>query len=69
MWSEVMDADAFQAFKEAGDVFDRKTAQKLRDYIYSTGGSRDPEELYVAFRGKMPEIDPLLEGRGLKDVA
>ncbi|MEM9278160.1 MAG: M3 family metallopeptidase [Pseudomonadota bacterium] len=69
MWSEVMDADAFRAFKEAGDVFDAGTASKLHDFIYSAGGSRDPAELYVEFRGKMPEIDALLEGRGLKDVA
>jgi len=69
MWSEVMDADAFQAFKEEGNAFDAETAQRLKDFIYSTGGSRDPAELYVEFRGKMPEIDALLEGRGLKDVA
>jgi len=69
MWSEVMDADAFQAFKETGDAFDPETAEKLLTHIYSAGGSRDPAELYVAFRGKMPEIDALLEGRGLKDAA
>lgn len=69
MWSEVMDADAFRAFQEAGDVFDETTAAKLKEFIYSAGGSRDPAELYVEFRGKMPEIDALLEGRGLKDVA
>ena len=69
MWSEVMDADAFQAFKEAGDAFDEAMASKLREHIYSAGGSRDPAELYVAFRGKMPAIDALLEGRGLKDAA
>ena len=69
MWSEVMDADAFQAFEETGDAFDSATAKRLLENIYSTGGSKDPAELYVAFRGKMPEIDALLEGRGLKDVA
>ena len=69
MWSEVMDADAFEAFKETGNAFDEATAQKLHDFIYSAGGSRDPEELYTEFRGKLPEIDALLEGRGLKDVA
>ena len=69
MWSEVMDADAFLAFKETGDAFDRDMAEKLHDFIYSAGGSRDPADLYLAFRGKMPEIDALLEGRGLKDVA
>ncbi len=69
MWSEVMDADAFEAFKETGDVFDEATSQRLLDYIYSAGGSRDPAELYVEFRGQMPEIGALLEGRGLKNVA
>ena len=69
MWSEVMDTDAFQAFEETGDAFDGATAKRLLENIYSTGGSKDPAELYVAFRGKMPEIDALLEGRGLKDVA
>lgn len=69
MWSEVMDADAFQAFKETGDAFDAGMAEKLLTHIYSAGGSRDPAELYVAFRGKMPAIDALLEGRGLKDAA
>ena len=69
MWSEVMDADAFEAFIEAGDAFDAETAERLLKYIYSAGGSRDPAELYVEFRGQMPEIDALLEGRGLKEVA
>lgn len=69
MWSEVMDADAFEAFKETGDVFDKVTAERLLENIYSAGGSRDPAELYVEFRGQMPEIDALLEGRGLKNVA
>lgn len=69
MWSEVMDADAFRAFEESGNVFDGETANRLKEFVYSAGGSRDPAELYVAFRGKMPEIDALLEGRGLKDVA
>ena len=69
MWSEVMDADAFKAFESTGDAFDKKTAAKLLEFIYSTGDSRDPAELYTEFRGKMPEIDALLEGRGLKEVA
>ena len=69
MWSEVMDADAFEAFRESGDVFDADTAEKLRKFIYSAGGSRDPAELYVEFRGQMPSIEPLLKGRGLLDAA
>jgi len=69
MWSEVMDADAFDAFSEAGDIFDEAIAKKLHDHIYSAGGSIDPAELYTAFRGRMPKIDALLEHRGLKKVA
>lgn len=69
MWSEVMDADAFEAFRETADAFDPATAEKLLTYIYSAGASRDPAELYIDFRGQMPEIDALLEGRGLKNVA
>jgi len=67
MWSEVMDADAFGAFEEAGDIFDPKVAKRLHDDIYSSGGSRDPEEAYIAFRGRRPEPDALLRGRGLLD--
>lgn len=67
MWSEVMDADAFGAFEEAGDIFDPKVAKRLHDDIYSSGGSRDPEEAYIAFRGRKPEPDALLRGRGLLD--
>ncbi len=55
LWSEVMDADAFAAFEEAGDIFDRKTATKLKTHIYSAGGKRDALDAYVAFRGRAPE--------------
>src|SRR5712692_9633502 len=65
MWSEVMDADAFAAFEEAGDVFDPETAASLRDNVYAAGGSRDPVELYTAFRGRLPTPDALLRRRGL----
>lgn len=65
MWSEVMDADAFGAFEEAGNIFDPAVAKRLHDDIYSSGGSRDPEEAYVAFRGREPEPDALLRRRGL----
>jgi peptidyl-dipeptidase Dcp len=65
MWSEVMDADAFGAFEEAGDIFDPATARRLHDDIYSSGGSVDPEAAYVAFRGREPEPDALLRRRGL----
>ncbi|MGH6714743.1 MAG: M3 family metallopeptidase [Bradyrhizobium sp.] len=68
MWSEVMDADAFGAFEEAGDIFDPAVAKRLLDDIYSSGGSVDPEAAYVAFRGREPEPDALLRRRGLLDV-
>src|SRR6201995_269080 len=67
IWSEVMDADAFGAFEEAGNIFDPATARRLHDDIYSTGGSVDPEAAYVAFRGREPEPDALLRRRGLRD--
>ena len=68
MWSEVMDADAFGAFEEAGDIFDPAVAKRLHDDIYSSGGSRDPEDAYVAFRGREPEPDALLRRRGLLET-
>jgi peptidyl-dipeptidase Dcp len=69
MWSEVMDADAFGAFEEAGDIFDPAVAKRLHDDIYSSGGSRNPEEAYVAFRGREPEPDALLRRRGLLETS
>jgi peptidyl-dipeptidase Dcp len=65
LWSEVLDADGFKAFKEAHDPFDRATANRLYKYIYSAGGSRDYATAYRAFRGRDPHIEALLEGRGL----
>ncbi len=64
IWAEVLDKDAYQAFKEAGDVYDQETADKLR-LMLSQGGSRPGMELYEEFRGKPPEITALLEARGL----
>jgi peptidyl-dipeptidase Dcp len=69
MWSEVMDADAFGAFEEAGNIFDPGVAKRLHDDIYSSGGSRDPEDAYVAFRGREPEPDALLRRRGLLETS
>lgn len=69
MWSEVMDADAFAAFEEAGDAFDPATSARLEQFILSAGGSRPAEELYTAFRGRMPGVEALLKGRGLIDAA
>ena len=68
MWSEVMDADAFRAFEEAGDPFDPETARRLEAEILSRGGSDEPEELYEAFRGRMPGPEAMLEGRGLVEA-
>lgn len=65
-WSEMLDADAFQAFRETGDIFNREVAARFENEILSRGGSRDPLEMYIAFRGKEPGIDALLENRGLK---
>ncbi|WP_375550682.1 M3 family metallopeptidase [Rhodophyticola porphyridii] len=69
MWSEVMDADAFEAFEEAGDPFDAETAKLLETHILSAGGSREADALYTAFRGRMPGVEALLKGRGLDKVA
>ncbi|MCV0394579.1 MAG: M3 family metallopeptidase [Rhizobiaceae bacterium] len=65
LWSEVLDADAFAAFEEAGDPFDAILADKLRKHIYEVGGSVDPEAAYTAFRGRMPTPEPMMEQRGL----
>ena len=69
MWSEVLDADAFAAFEETGDIFDAATAKALHDHVYSAGGSRDPAELYKAFRGRLPTPEALLKRRGLAQAA
>ncbi len=65
LWSEVLDADAFDAFRETGDIFHPETAQRLRRTIYGAGNLRDPREAYTAFRGRLPSIEPLLKKRGL----
>ncbi len=65
MWSEVMDADAFAAFEEAGGAFDAQRAKALEDHILSTGGSVEADQLYKRFRGRLPGVEALLKGRGL----
>jgi peptidyl-dipeptidase Dcp len=65
MWSEVLDADAFAAFEETGSAFNGATARKLKENIYSVGGSIDPEDAYKAFRGKLPSPDAMLIKKGL----
>jgi peptidyl-dipeptidase Dcp len=64
LWSEVLDSDAFQAFKET-NLFDKDTAARFREQILSKGGTRPGMELYQNFRGRAPEIGALLEKRGL----
>ncbi|NLL27371.1 MAG: M3 family metallopeptidase [Bacteroidales bacterium] len=66
LWSEVLDADAFAAFEESGDVFNKELAKKFRDNVLAPGGKRDPMEMYVSFRGREPKVDALLKNRGLK---
>ena len=65
MWAEVLDADAFDAFKEAGDVFDKSTAARLQKFVYGAGNSIEPREGYAAFRGRDAVVEPMLRGRGL----
>ena len=65
MWSEVLDADGFNAFEETGDIFDPATARRLRDNVLSAGDLRDPEDAYRRFRGRLPTPDALLRQRGL----
>ena len=64
LWSEILDADGFNAFKEAEDIFDPETAARLKKWVYEAGGLREADELYRNFRGADPSIEPLLEGRG-----
>jgi peptidyl-dipeptidase Dcp len=68
MWSEVLDADAFAAFEETGDIFDAATAKRLHDTIYAAGGSQDPADAYRAFRGRLPSADALLRKRGFAEL-
>jgi peptidyl-dipeptidase Dcp len=68
LWSEVLDADAFAAFDETGNLFDPDTARRLRDYVFGAGNLRDPVEAYKAFRGRLPKVDALLKKRGLADA-
>ena len=66
LWSEVLDADAFEAFKETGNIFNTEVAEKFRNYVLKPGAIDDAMDMYVNFRGKEPNIEPLLKNRGLK---
>jgi peptidyl-dipeptidase Dcp len=65
MWAEVLDADGYDAFKEAGDPFAPEVAARLLKYIYSSGNSIEPRAAYRAFRGRDASVEPLLRHRGL----
>ena len=65
IWAEVLDSDAFQAFKETG-IFNKETAQSFRENILARGGTAEPMSLYKSFRGREPSIEPLLKKRGLE---
>ena len=67
LWSEILDADGFDAFLEAEDIFDTETAARLKKWIYQSGGLREADELYRLFRGQDPSVEPLLRGRGFLD--
>jgi len=65
MWAEVLEADAYDAFREAADPFDASTAERLSRFIYSSGNRLDPRMAFRAFRGRDPSIEPMLKRRGL----
>ena len=65
MWSEVLDADAFLAFEEIDDPFNSEMAERLRKNIYASGGTMEPEDAYIGFRGKLPTPEAMLAKRGL----
>lgn len=64
LWSEILDADGFAAFKQAENIFDPEVAARLKKWVYEAGGLKPADELYRNFRGSDPSIEPLLEGRG-----
>ena len=65
IWAEVLDADAYQAFVETGDIFNPEVAKRFRCEVLSRGNEADAMQLYINFRGKKPGIEPLLKNRGL----
>ncbi len=65
LWAEVLDADGYDAFREAGSPFDPAVARRLREFIYSTGNSIEPAAAFQAFRGRGPTVEPMLRQRGL----
>lgn len=69
LWAEVLDADGYQAFREAGDPFDPQVAARLRRYVYASGNSLEPGAAYRAFRGRAPTVQAMLAQRGLVEPA
>jgi peptidyl-dipeptidase Dcp len=65
LWAEVLDADGYDAFVEAGNPFDPEVAERVRRFVYASGGTMPPAEAYRAFRGRDPSVGPLLAKRGL----
>lgn len=65
LWAEVLDADVFAAFKETGNIFDKDTAKRAKQYIYSSGNKAAPDELFRSFRGRDPDIQLMLKKKGL----
>jgi len=66
LWAEVLDADGFEAFLEAGNIFDPRLASLLHEHVYAAGNRCDPMQAYVRFRGRAPTVEPLLRQRGLE---
>ena len=64
-WAEVLDADAYEAFKETDDIFNPTVSKAFRDYVLSKGSSDEAMNLYIKFRGKEPGLEPLLKRSGL----
>ena len=69
MWAEVLDADGYDAFLEAGNPFDPAVAERLRQYVYSAGNTLEPGAAFRAFRGRDPKVEPMLTKRGLAATA
>jgi peptidyl-dipeptidase Dcp len=69
LWAEVLDADGYDAFVEAGNPFDPDVAERARKYVYSSGGTLPPADAFRLFRGRDPHVGPLLVQRGLAEAA
>jgi peptidyl-dipeptidase Dcp len=68
LWAEVLDADGYDAFVEAGDPFNPEVAARLRRYIYGSGNSLEPAQAFAAFRGRAPSVEPMLRKKGLLEA-